>query len=329
MNGKIIGITSTIPSEIIYASGKSLCDLNNIYITSEEPMNYFEKAEIAGFPNTYCGWIKGLYSVAIENKISDVVAVTQGDCSNTEALMELYRYSNIKTYPFAYPYSREKNILKAEMDNLMASFDVSNEDVQKKFDRFAEIRLKLHKLDRMTYETGKISGEENHIWLVSSSDFNGNPDKFEKKLDGLIKSKEYANNKYDSFIRLGYIGVPPIITDFYRQVEQLQGHIVFNEVQRQFAMPSFEKGLYEQYLDYTYPYDIFRRIEDIKREIKKREIRGLIHYVQSFCFRTLEDLIIRKEINIPILTIEGDKPQPMDARTKIRLEAFTEMLRKQ
>jgi len=37
-------------------------------------------------------------------------------------------------------------------------------------------------------------------------------------------------------------------------------------------------------------------------------------------------MIIRKKLPLPILTLEGDKPGPLDERTKIRLEGFVEML---
>jgi benzoyl-CoA reductase/2-hydroxyglutaryl-CoA dehydratase subunit BcrC/BadD/HgdB len=83
----------------------------------------------------------------------------------------------------------------------------------------------------------------------------------------------------------------------------------------------------ERYLRYTYPYGIFARLEDIKREIKRRKIKGIIHYVQAFCYRVIEDVILRETLDVPVLTIEGDLPKVLDTRTKLRLEAFIEMLR--
>jgi benzoyl-CoA reductase/2-hydroxyglutaryl-CoA dehydratase subunit BcrC/BadD/HgdB len=56
-------------------------------------------------------------------------------------------------------------------------------------------------------------------------------------------------------------------------------------------------------------------------------VDGIIHYVQSFCFRQIEDLIVRKRFKLPILTLEGDRPGPLDARTRIRIEGFVEMIR--
>jgi benzoyl-CoA reductase/2-hydroxyglutaryl-CoA dehydratase subunit BcrC/BadD/HgdB len=53
----------------------------------------------------------------------------------------------------------------------------------------------------------------------------------------------------------------------------------------------------------------------------------LIHYVQSFCFRQIEDSIIKKSIDLPIVTIEGDQPSTLDSRNKMKIEVFIEMLR--
>ena len=103
---------------------------------------------------------------------------------------------------------------------------------------------------------------------------------------------------------------------------------MFNETQRQFAMPYDIDDLVEQYRSYTYLYDIFHRLADIVAETGRRRIDGVIHYVQSFCFRQIEDLIIRRKLPFPILTLEGDKPGSLDERTKIRLEGFVEMLDK-
>jgi len=36
---------------------------------------------------------------------------------------------------------------------------------------------------------------------------------------------------------------------------------------------------------------------------------------------------LKQELGIPILTIEGDKSNVLDARTKLRIEAFLDMLK--
>jgi benzoyl-CoA reductase/2-hydroxyglutaryl-CoA dehydratase subunit BcrC/BadD/HgdB len=129
-------------------------------------------------------------------------------------------------------------------------------------------------------------------------------------------------------VRLGLIGIPPIFTDLFDYLEELGAQVVFNEIPRQFSMPYHCPDLTEQYLRYTYPYDIFARIADIAEAVARRRLDGLIHYTQSFCFRQIQDRLLRQSLNLPMLTIEGDRPTPLDHRTRLRLEAFADVLRR-
>lgn len=321
-----IGITTTVPSEVIFAAGHTPVDLNNIFIGDEDPMRFLDAAEEVGYPRNICGWIKGLYSVAVEEGDLDaVVAVTQGDCSNTHALMETLELAGIRTIPFAYPFDRDYDLLKMQIEKLMEAFGTDWDAVRRVQERMRPIRRKLAKIDRLTWEDNIVSGLDNHLYQVCSSDFNGDMDAFEAWVDGFLTKTQDAPERADS-IRLAYIGVPPIYTDLYQYLEKRGVRVVFNEVQRQFAMPFETDDLVEQYRMYTYPYRVFDRLEDIKRELERRNIDGVIHYVQSFCYRQIEDMIFREKLDLPILTVEGDKPGRLDARTKLRLDSFLEML---
>ena len=64
----------------------------------------------------------------------------------------------------------------------------------------------------------------------------------------------------------------------------------------------------------------------MKKQIAERRIDGIVHYVQSFCYRQIQDVIIKRELDVPVMTIEGNDPGGIDARTKIRIESFIEML---
>jgi len=202
--------------------------------------------------------------------------------------------------------------------------DVKIKDILEKFRVMKSLRNKLKLLDKLTVQ-GKISGEENHVWLVSSSDFNSDVCKYEHRLDEFLREAELRSPYVDG-VRLGYVGVPPIITDLYEFVRTRGAEIRFNEVQRQFSIPSESEDFYEAYLEYTYPYDIFGRIEDIRREIVNRRLDGIIHYVQSFCHRQVQDILLKKHLGLPVLTIEADTPGNLDERGKIRIESFIEML---
>lgn len=322
-----IGITTTVPVEIILAAGHIPVDLNNIFINDKEATRLVEVAEDAGYPRNICGWIKGLYSVVVDRgNIDMVLAVTQGDCSNTHALMETLELVGIETIPFAYPFDRDYDILKLQMDKLITALGTDWDSVMTVKKRLDQVRGKVAELDRLTWQENTVSGFHNHLYQVSCSDFNGDVDAFEDEVDQFVMQAQSAT-EYTEDLRLGFIGVPPIVNDLYDHFEKMGARVVFNEVQRQFAMPYHVDDLVEQYRLYTYPYGVFRRIEDIKVEIEKRNLDGIVHYVQSFCFRQIEDMIFREKLDIPILTIEGDKPGKLDARTKLRMDSFLEMLR--
>ena len=331
-----IGLTTSVPIEVLYAAGETPVDLNNIFITGSEPMRRIDEAELAGYPRNVCGWIKGLYSTALQSPdIQRIIAVTQGDCSNTHALMETWEVQGKEIIPFAFPYDKDADMLRLQIDKLIRAFDTNWEEVQFQKRRLDKVRSLAWEVDRLTWQENRVTGFENHLWLVSCSDFNGDPEGFAKELEEFLLQVRVRKSPVDNAgakaqtkeLRLGYIGVPPINPELYDFVEGHGARVVFNEVQRQFSMPFETEEIVEQYRRYTYPYSVFGRLEDIAWEAKLRQLDGIIHYTQSFCYRQIEDLIIRRKLDYPILTLEGENPTGLDARSKMRLESFLQMLR--
>ncbi|HEX8960776.1 MAG TPA: 2-hydroxyacyl-CoA dehydratase [Geobacteraceae bacterium] len=320
-----VGFTTTIPLEVLVAAGKKPVDLNNVFIGEGNAARLVEEAETEGFPRNTCGWIKGIFSAVMESGIREMVAVTEGDCSYTKALMELLTLEGVTVIPFAYPHGRDRETLRFEIEKLMRHFGVEWDAVYEAKARLDRIRRKVREIDRLTWEEDRVTGRENHYFQVATSDMNGDPDAFEAEVDAFLREAR-TRPPFPGQVRLAYLGVPPIFDDLYPFLEAHGGRVVFNETQRQFAMPYELDDLVEQYLAYTYPYDIFHRLADVIPETGKRRVDAVIHYVQSFCFRQIEDLIVRKKLPFPILTLEGDKPTALDARTKIRIEGFLEML---
>lgn len=324
---KKIGLTTTVPVEVLLAAGYTPIDLNNLFITSENYSKYIDIAERDGFPKSLCAWIKGIYGACVENGIKEIVGVMEGDCSNTKALIEVLEFRGVKVYPFSFPHSHKREDVCKEIDKFMQIFNVSMEEVEKVRNRLKKVRELAKEIDELTYISNKASGFENHLYQVSLSDLNGNIDAFEDELKKVIsKIKDRIPNK--KRLRLGYIGVPPMTGDIYEFVENFNAQFVYNEVQREFAFPRADKALniYEQYYDYTYPYDTNFRIIELKKQISERKLDGIIHYTQAFCYRAVEDIVLKQQLDIPILNIEGDKLNTLDARTKLRLEAFLDML---
>ncbi len=320
-----IGFTTSFPVEIIFAAGHIPVDLNNIFITGNAK-KFVEDAEFKGYPRNICSWIKGMYSVVLASEIDTIIGVVEGDCSNTHSLMATLQDQGITVIPFSFSYYRNQSELEREIKKLEKYFNVEHHQVLQMKNRLDQIRKKLVYLDELTYKDNKVTGLENHLWLVNSSDFNGNPDDYEKRLDDFIAEVEIRHPIKSDF-RFGFLGVPPIISNLYDFLLEHNVNVVFNEIQRQFSMPYLEKNLTDQYLRYTYPYSVFDRLEDIQIEIKKRKLNAVISYSQSFCHRQIDNILIKKYIDIPVLTIEGDQPGELDARTKLRIESFLDMLK--
>ena len=323
-----IGITTSVPVEVLIAAGQTPVDLNNIFVANPNIIKQVELAEIDGFPRSICAWIKGLYASIMENDdIKTIIGVVEGDCSNTRGLIEVLEQKGTETIPFAYPHSKDYKILDNNINNLCERFNTTKHKaigVKRELDK---IREKIAYLDYLTWKEDKVTGFENHVWQVSCSDFNQDYKLFDSQLDDFIKVAEKRKPSNKS-IRLGYIGVPPIFPDLYDFVQEFDAKIVYNEVQRQFTMADGigNDDITKVYLDYTYPYDLNGRLKDIQNNIKLRNLDGIIHYTQAFCYRGIEDIIVKDKLNVPVLTIEGDRPSKLDARTKLRIESFIDML---
>jgi benzoyl-CoA reductase/2-hydroxyglutaryl-CoA dehydratase subunit BcrC/BadD/HgdB len=326
---KRIGITTTVPIEVLLAAGYQPVDLNNIFIADPNPERLINIAERAGFPLNCCSWIKGIYGACMEHKIDTVLCVTTGDCSNTIMLMEVLKLKGLKVIPFAYPdqpdSQRMQNALEALAKRLNTTLSAPNE-VRDKLKPCRNLALKL---DELTWKQGVVSGLENHLWLVSTSDFNQDPDKYHQELKELLDQCQKRQPYPRDWLRIAFIGVPSVYgQDLYKYLQTKGARVVFNEIQRQFAMPQPGNSLAEQYTNYTYPYSIYDRLKDITNELKKRRVDGVIHYVQAFCHRGIGDIIFRDAIKLPILTLEGNDEFLLSHHLKTRVEAFLDMLQR-
>ncbi len=327
-NLKKVGITTTVPSEILFAAGMVPVDMNNLFITSEKYDTYIERAERDGFPKSMCAWIKGIYGAVLENEIETLIGVVEGDCSNTKVLLEVLERKGVQMIPFGFNHAKDYSAMQKEVERLQSLLGAEAEAVEKWRIKLGEIRNLGIELDKLTYETNQASGFENHLYLVNFSDFMNNPqvyqDTLEKKIDEISKRKPKKRA-----VRLAYIGVPPMQGDLYDYIESQNASVVYNEVQREFMFPRWKQATStaHQYLDYTYPYDLKPRIHEIDRQIQIRDIDAVIHYTQAFCHKATEDIVIKAELDVPVLQIEGDKLNVLDARTKLRLEAFIDMIK--
>jgi benzoyl-CoA reductase/2-hydroxyglutaryl-CoA dehydratase subunit BcrC/BadD/HgdB len=322
-----VGLTTTIPVEVVLAAGLTPVDLNNLFISAPDARQLVAQAEAGGLSRTICAWVKGIYASLKEHPdIQAVLVATQGDCSYTQALGEILEGEAREVIHFKFPYPRDRERLKLEIEALMARLGTNWQAVARVQARLAPMRRLLRELDRLTWEAGQVTGQENFQFLIASSDFDSDLAGYEVRLAALVKEAARRHSPR-GVVRLGLAGIPPIFSDLWGYLEELGADVVFNEMPRQFSMPYDTVDLVEQYWRYTYPYDISGRLADLAEALDVRNLDGIIHYTQSFCFRQMFDQTLRDHLPVPILTIEGDSPTPLDARTRLRLEAFVDVLR--
>jgi len=326
---KTIGITTTVPLEVLMAAGYQPVDLNNIFIADPDPGRLVNIAERAGFPLSCCSWIKGIYGVCMDSEIDTVLCVTSGDCSNTIMLMEVLKLRELKVVPFAYPSQPDRQQMEYTLQGLTEILGTTIEAADNVRDELRLGRYLALELDQLTWQQALVSGWENHLWLVSASDFNQDYLRYCHQLGELLVECQQRQPYPPDFIKLAYIGVPSVYgQEFYRYLENNEARVVLNEIQRQFVMPELGNSLSEQYTNYTYPYSIYNRLKDINVEVNRRQVDGIIHYVQSFCHRGIGDIIFRDALDLPILTLEGNDDFFLTNHNKTQLEAFLDMLRR-
>ena len=327
---KQIGITTTIPIEILLAAGYTPVDLNNVFISDPDPGRLVNIAQRDGFPLNCCTWIKGIYGVCREYGISSVICCTSGDCSNTIMLMEVLRLRGLKVTAFAYPELPNRQQMAAALDRLAQNLGTTLEAASRIREELMPVRELALELDRLTWQQGLVSGWENHYWLVSSSDFNQDYHSYRLKLEELVAQCRRHQPYPQDMLRIAYIGVPPVYgRDLYHYLEKNRARVVFNEIQRQFTMPRPGDCLAQQYSNYTYPYSIHQRLDDITTELERRRVDAVIHYVQAFCHRAIGDIIFRDGLKLPMLTLEGNNDFFLSQQVRTRIEAFLDIIQRQ
>jgi benzoyl-CoA reductase/2-hydroxyglutaryl-CoA dehydratase subunit BcrC/BadD/HgdB len=325
---KQIGITTTVPVEVLIAAGYQPVDLNNVLVNDSDPGRLITIAERAGFPLNSCSWIKGIYGVCLDLGIEDIICVTGGDCSNTVMLMEVLNLRGLNAIPFAYPDRPDPRLMQNNLEILAADLGTTIAAAETVRTELRTCRELAYKLDELTWKDNLANGWENHLWLVSASDFNQDYHKYEQELRELLKGIS-RRQPFSNTLRLAYIGVPSVYArELYPFIEKYGGRVIYNEIQRQFAMPEPGDSLVRQYTNYSYPYSVHQRLKDIKTELQRRQVDGVIHYVQAFCHRGIADIIFRDALNVPVLTLEGNADFFLNNHVRTRIEAFLDILKR-
>lgn len=305
-----IGITALVPPELIFACAGVPFDVNNFIPASKK------------YPkNKLCAWTAIWNEVLVkrEIEIDSLIVVAGGDCHNALVDGQKVAMSGIPTHFFFYPFDGDPGYLESQLFRT-ANF-LGGVKFPEKFKEIKEIK-DLGRIIDIKRCRGKISPGDAFRILVSFSDLAGDLDKFKKTILS-VGERDISPGK-----RVALIGVPPIYHDFHDTAQGLGLQIVFDELPYEFIRHDGcdIKGLARDYCDYTFARPLDFRISFLQKELDKRDVDGVIHYTQFACHHTLEDEVLRSELDYPVLTVQGDLPGSTPQQVKLRLEAFGEML---
>ena len=317
-----VGITGMMPVEVIFNAGFVPLDLRNFFLNHPDRDKLVLRAEMDGYPPRAGILEKGIYGAALESKVDRVVVVFQNGPVNSYALEEMLKSQGIEVHTFYFPPDRDSEILELEIRKLSSELgvlDLHNLDYWRF--RLEEVRQLARKVDQLTWSANIVSGYENHKYLVSASDFEGDPDIYMNKLYNFLEELRRAKELTPK-IRLGLVGDIPMCPEIYKVVEKCGARIVFNEPQRQYTMPRTGSDIVEQYIQFTLPYSPQVRIEDIQQAIEERKIAGVLHCINTHGDGFVRDIYFRRSISVPVFSYEEGDSFVLDGRTIMRLVDF-------
>ncbi|MCX9009891.1 MAG: 2-hydroxyacyl-CoA dehydratase family protein [Candidatus Methanoperedens sp.] len=304
------GITALVPPELIFACGGVPFDVNNVIPASKK------------YPgNKLCAWTAIWKEMLInrEIQVNSLVVVAGGDCHNALVDGQKVAMSGLTTHFFFYPFDGDHEYMESQLYRL--SDFLGGIRYPERFREIRDMKRLGQEVDRKR-GCGKISPGEAFSILVSSSDLRSDPCMFERAIEAIREGDFELNN------RVALIGVPPIYHDFHETAQSLGLQIVFDELPYEFIRHGGVdiKEIARSYCNYTFARPLGLRINFLRKELEKRKVDGVIHYTQFACHHMLEDEVMRKELDYPVLTIQGDLPGSTPQQIKLRLEAFREML---
>lgn len=322
----MVGFTSCIPLEILIAAGREPLDLERHFLSADNPRELVEEADVTGFPPDSGCLLRGIYGAALQQGVREIVVVTSEEDSGNRALMEILQLHGTRVIPFAYPFDRSADSLAHEIKKLARHFHASAVDINQVRQRLNKIRRKVQEIDRLCWQENRVGSLELYRFQADCADMRGNPDEFEREIDSFLARARKRSPRKET-LRLALLGAPPLANNLLQTLEELDARVVFNERPRQVTFPQPGDSLVEQYLHYTTPYDVITRLEEIEQELDTRQVDGVIHVLHAGSCRQVEDAIIRRRLNLPLLTLSGSRPGPVDAHTRAGLETFLQSLK--
>ncbi len=225
--------------------------------------------------------------------------------------------------PFGYPVERDVDSMEAAYDELARALQVPSTDpFEAVGETLLEIRRGISDLIGLNFRAGRVSGRTVWDLLVRSGDFGGYPRAFKERLD-LALEKGAEKQPLARRVRLGLIGDPCPTPELFGLLEALGAEVFFQEAIESWAMPgSSSASLSWRTLECPHLWEAGRRSVRIHDEVLARSLYALIHIVWSGAYRKIEEISIKEEVHVPILTLEFSYPAVLTPAHTMRIESF-------
>jgi benzoyl-CoA reductase/2-hydroxyglutaryl-CoA dehydratase subunit BcrC/BadD/HgdB len=257
-----------------------------------------------------------------EISVDRLVVVAGGDCHNALVDGQKVAMSGIPTHFFFYPFDGDEGEMLHHLEALEAFLGGITD--KQAWNRVADVKELAIELD-MARCRRRALGSRAFRHLISICDMWGDLDRFEASLRRTLE--EPVEEAPDT--RIAMVGVPPIYPDFHEVAEGFGLQVVFDELPWEFARVDGRtmEAMARNYAGYSFARDLEYRLDHLERELARRRVEGVVHYTQYACHHILEDDILRDRLDLPVLTVQGDLPRRCPEQEKLRLEAFSELLR--
>jgi hypothetical protein len=303
-------MTALVPPELIFGAGHVPFDINNIVPET----TYYPKSKL-------CAWTAIWRDLILSGKVhlDALVVVAGGDCHNALVDGQKVAIGGTPTLYFFYPFDGNQSSLETELTRLEAFLGgIKDHSLLREVTATKRIGIELD----AKRVADKLPAPIVFKYLVSFSDLRGDINKFKHQLHNI----EEVGVDYKA--RIALIGVPPIYHDFHQVVDSFGLHVVYDELPYEFVRLSGTtiSELAKSYSEYMFAREFEFRLKFIQHQLELRKVDGVIHYTQYACHHLLEDELFRKELDYPMLTVEGDLPRSTPEQLKLQLEAFSEIL---
>ena len=259
---------------------------------------HVDRAEALGLPRAASPQVKALVGWLVDRGGGDVIVPVPGILTDHRAALSALPSSwTIRLLPLV---AEDPAACAAGLRRVTAGRPPPQEDSRKAF-RILEVILREQ--ERGARPTDRVAA-----WLRSLLE------------PGPLEDPE-PEASLGGRVPLLALGPWTLFEDLPREVEVLGGRVVWDEWGAQGAtLARAEDG--PAGLASWPALDPLRRLAMIHAALRRTGARGVVLVMEAFTGELLDELWLRRHLEVPLLALEVEAPGPMDPARRLRLEAF-------